>query len=181
MRNYTSIKSIDLTPEENELLQIIPEKIEPDGTWERTADAVESLLVSLKGRNAIPMVRLKVFSDPDFAEVGSRSIKGTFNKNGVPDAKIVRDPNFVKYLRYFIFGPNLPRPVIEETVKFFDEFMGTSGMLITASGKKVRSLVRTFNLNRFEVETEFFRLGVEIGLSPSDARLLRKAVMSTRP
>lgn len=180
MDEYEAIGAIELTAEEQRLYDLIPTRLEADGTWERTADAMEALFKSLVKRAAIPEVRLKVFNDPDFAEVGRKSPRDVFHSNGRADAEIIRHPHFVEYLRYFIFGPQLPVAVIEDTTEFFNDFIGTSGMLSRESRKKIKEQVRSFNLDRLDAAQEFFRLGVEIGLSPYEARGLKEAAQSVR-
>jgi hypothetical protein len=86
----------------------------------------------------------------------------------------------VSYLKHFINGPDLPQPVIEGLCKILNESMGTSGMVMDQYCRFARESVRKHGLDRAKAATEFFRLGVEIGMSVDNARTLRDAAHTTR-
>jgi hypothetical protein len=103
-----------------------------------------------------------------------------FEANGVSGVEIFRHVHFIPYLRHFIDGPNLPNDVIAGLLRILNEDSGTSGMVMDQYRRFARSSIRTRRLNRTEAATEFFRLGVEIGMSVSAARTLRDAALSAR-
>lgn len=177
--NYEPPQPINLTSKEAELYAKIPLDPPHDG-WFEIADAMEALTDSLFERKAIPDVRLRLFADPDYAETGKKSRQEVFESNGTSGSDIFRHPHFIKYLRHFINGPNLPQPAIDGLCKILNDDRGTSGMVMEQYRKHARSCVREFNLSPPDAGTEFFRLGVEIGMELHAARTLRDAARSTR-
>lgn len=178
--NYEPPKRIELTDEESKLLSLIPEIPSHDEWTDEVLEAMEALVKSLRARNAIPEGRWRLFCDPEFAETGKRSRQQVFEDNGTCGNEILRHPHFVSYLKHFINGPDLPRPVIEGLCKILNESMGTSGMILSQYRKFARESVRKYGLDRTKAATEFFRLGVEIGMSVDNARTLRDAAHTTR-
>src|SRR5437773_7602245 len=100
---------IDLIPEESALLSRITFDFSGNHDALRASCAAAGLLAkSLLARNAIPEARLRYFTDPEL-NIGSRkSRKQVFESNGTVGEAIYSHGNFLKYLRYFIFGPALP-------------------------------------------------------------------------
>lgn len=177
--DYAPPQPIELTDAEAELYAKIPASPLREG-WREVADAMEALTDSLLERNAVPVVRLQLFSDPEFAEKGTKSRQQVFELNGTSGREIFRHPHFIEYLRHFINGPNLPKPAIEGLCQILNDDHGTSDMVMDQYRKHARSSVREFGLNPSDAGTEFFRLGVEIGMELYDARTLRDAARSTR-
>lgn len=67
------------------------------------------LMQSLLDRNAIPKVRIKYFTQPEYNLTTSRkSRQQVFEHNGKSGSRIFEDPAFLKYLKYFIYGADLP-------------------------------------------------------------------------
>lgn len=170
--------AIALTKEEGDLYSQIPQESSHDD-WHDIADAMESLVSSLLDRKAVPEVRLRLFCDPLYAETGSKSRQQVFESNGTSGTEIFRHPHFIPYLRHFIHGPDLPKPVMQGLCNILNEDRGTSGMLMDQFRKYGRNCVRQHKLSSSHAATEFFRLGVEIGMELHDARTLRDAARST--
>ena len=148
--------------------------------WTPVADAMQILMESLLKRKAIPEIRIRLFTDPSLAEKGARSPKLVFEGYGRRGTAIFRDGNFHKYLMHFVEGPDLPRPAIEGLCRIMNEDAGTSGMLMSQYKAHARDCVRRFDLDPRRAATEFFRLGIEIGMDKYDAEVLRRAAMSAR-
>lgn len=148
--------------------------------WHDAADAMEELVESLLKREAIPPIRLRLFDDADLAETNGKSPLDEFQSEGNDFRSTIRHGHFVKYLHHFIYGPSLPKAAIEGLCKILNDDMGTSGTLIDQYCKHARDCVRKYGLQRHEAGTEFFRLGVEIGMEVDAARTLRKAARSVR-
>src|SRR4051794_30264410 len=115
--------SIKLMPQEQALLDSIElneERVEYE-TVQKNGPAILALLRSLGERNAIPKQRLKYWSDPTY-HIGriKSSHKGLFERNNCTGEDIYTHPHFLKYLRYFLFGADLPPSVIEQ----FEEKIG---------------------------------------------------------
>jgi len=177
--DYVAPKPIELTDAEAEFYSRIPEISAHDG-WHEVADAMEALVTSLLDRKAVPEIRLRLFCDPDYAETGNKSRQQVFESNGTSGNEIFRHPHFIPYLRYFINGPDLPKPAIEGLCKILNDDVGTSGMVMDQYRKHARTCVRQYGLDPGKAAEEFFRLGVEIGMELHAARTLRDAAKSTR-
>jgi hypothetical protein len=80
----------------------------PSSDWAVKGTAMELLVDSLTRRGVIPKIRLSVFTDAAFAETGTKSPKQIFESNGTSGGDMLRHPNFLPYLRYFVEGPSLP-------------------------------------------------------------------------
>ncbi len=141
---------------------------------------METLIKSLLDRNAVPQVRLRLFCDPDYAETGNKCPQQVFESNGTSGNAIFRHPHFIPYLRHFIHGPDLPRAAIDGLCKILNDDLGTSGGVMDQYRKHARECVRRYGLVASDAATEFFRLGVEIGMEIHRARTLRDAARSTR-
>ncbi len=176
---YLPAKPIKLTDAESLLLSIIPATPGHDG-WHQVADAMETLFESLQNRHAIPEVRLRFFFDPEFAESGNKSRHEVFESTGTFGNEVYRHPNFISYLKYFIQGPDLPTPVIDGLCGILNDDAGTSGMVMDKYCKYARQCIRQYGIDRRKAASEFFRLGVEIGMELHAARTLREAAQSAR-
>ncbi len=177
--NYVTPESIRLTAEETKLYSRIQNVSTHDESQE-IGDSMEALVTSLLDRNAIPKPRLLLFRDPAYAEKGTKSPQQVFEANGQSGSEMIRHPHFIQYLMYFIEGPDLPEPAVEGLCKILNDDLGTSGMLMDQYRTYVRSCVRQYDLNPRKAATEFFRLGVEIGMDLSDAHTMRDAARTTR-
>ncbi len=146
------------------------------GMLEKMGQLAESLL----RRGAIPAVRLAYFTDADM-NVGGRgkSRKQVFEGNGTKGAAIFRHAHFMEYLRYFIYGPDLPEPTVRGFCKIVEDDAGTSGMLLSQITAFVRKEVRERRLDRRHAAAEFFKLANEVG-KPEMAETVRHAAMSVR-
>src|SRR6185369_17528680 len=122
---------LELTPEEAKLYALIPTELESGMDWPPIADAMASLVTSLRERDAIPEVRMRVFNDPRFAEFGSKSPLEVFESNGTRGNDILRHGHFVEWIHYFVNGPDLPQEIISGFPRQLREFVGTSGMELT--------------------------------------------------
>ena len=82
---------------------------EPYELRDRKLKASGRLMQSLLERNAIPKVRIKYFTQPEYNLPTSRkSRQQVFEHNGNSGSRIFEDPAFLKYLKYFIHGADLP-------------------------------------------------------------------------
>lgn len=138
------------------------------------------LTESLLRRKAIPTVRLDFFAKPKMNVGGhGKSRAEVFERNGTHGKEAFRHPHFAQYLRYFIFGPDLPEVTIAGFQKIVDDGLGTSGMVLEQLAAFVRSEIRQKRLDRRQAAEEFFKLAHEIG-RPDLAENVRSAAMSVR-
>lgn len=165
---------IELTDDEREILK----DIELDQTaldheqYKRQAPLVLKLVTSLFERNAIPQIRLKYWSDPEYYLGRSKmSHKELFERNGKKDNEIFVEPSFLPYLRYFLSGAQLPAAAIAE----FETVVGDPEWVSSGDTRKIskgtREIVRKYGLQA--EDEEFYRLALDMGLNRSFARSVR--------
>lgn len=139
------------------------------------------LVKSLSARNAIPAQRLKYWNDQDYNPGRIKSSrKGLFERNGCRGSEIFTHPHFIPYLRYFLFGCELPERVVQEfesTVS--DPAYVTSGDVVPI-GKSARDLTRRHRLDPADAPEEFFKLSLDLGLSLSVAASVMRSVKQVR-
>jgi hypothetical protein len=149
-------------------------------TWQVNAPLVEQLFDLLNGRGALPAHRLKWFTDADFNPGGrGRSREDQWRQNGTSGREILRHPNFLSYISYFICGPDLP-PAAARTFRTAVENCGmvTSGDMATLS-KVARALARQHGLGAHAASDEFYKLALDCGLG-RNASYIRDGVRSLR-
>ena len=183
MGNY----EIELTSEEYELLQTIDLWLShPTHDACRAAclanqEPIIALLRSLDKRDAIPPERLSYWNDPEYNTGRLKaSHQEVFERNGCTLDDIYTHPHFLPYLRFFLFGPDLPNPVISK----FEEKVGNPDWVtssdIVPMGECARDLTRQFNLDRKHAAEEFFKLCLELRLGLCTAHSVRRSVMRLR-
>jgi hypothetical protein len=179
--------AIELTEKEKELVSRID--FNPSAgshnaaSWRPIADAMHELMRSLLKRNAIPEPRIKFFTDPTYCIGGhGRSHRRIFENNGTRGDAIFRDGNFVEYLRYFLYGPDLPHAVIDrfrqEVADCGSLFGGRDALTV---GDSVRQIMRSRGLNPSDAAAEFYKLALDCGLNERHARTIRDRVKTMRP
>lgn len=177
---------IALVPDEQALLSQINFGLEAG----KLADAHEvylanqvpilGLLKSLTSRDAIPAPRVRYWTDPEYFLGRSKtSHRGIFEKNGNRGDEIYIHPHFLKFLRYFLFGADLPAGVIAS----FEEKVGnpewvTSSDIVPIS-HHARSLMRQYQLP-YEAPEEFFKLALDMGLSLYTASAIQGSAKQAR-
>ncbi len=178
--------TIPLTPGEIELVEAI--KFDPHDTlgniqaFHTNGDLVVQLTESLLKRNAIPDQRLKYFSDPEY-HVGGRgsSRQELFLRNTGDFDKMLRHSHFLKYLRYFIHGADLPLPIITDYARTVENCGSiTSGDIATLTAT-ARQLASTHRLEPKSGAEEFYKLCLDLNLGPNDATSIRSSVLKIRP
>ncbi|MDP3072299.1 MAG: hypothetical protein Q8N18_18555 [Opitutaceae bacterium] len=132
------------------------------------------LTKSLLDRKAIPEPRIRYFFDPEFNLGKNYSRKDQFERRGNQGDAIYTHPHFLKYLRYFLFGPDLPPTAIGA----FAQRVTESGGFVSDSdypdlNQIVRQAIKTYGLDPAAAAEEFFKLALECGLDPSTARRFR--------
>jgi hypothetical protein len=143
---------------------------------QRSCTAGGKLARSLLMRRAIPEIRYRYFTDPELntgRRLGSR--KNNFERNGTKGDAILEHGHFLPYLRYFIFGPNLPQEVMTRFAELVEDDAGAEVFAFVRSA--VRQLPRE---RRLDAPEEFFKLAIELGMEPYRARSVRDAAMQAR-
>jgi hypothetical protein len=187
MHNIPTNLAIKLTEREKELAARID--FNPSAgrhnadSWRPVAEAMHELMVSLLQRNAIPEPRMKFFTDPAYSIGGhGLSRQQVFEKNGTRGDAIFRHGHFVKYLHYFIYGPDLSQSVIDD----FRQAVADCGEPFTSSdalsvGDSARQVTRVHGLNPSDAAEGFYKLALDCGLDAGDARTIRDSVKKVRP
>lgn len=172
---------IQLNAREQELLGGLSFDMHSHQTWPKTQQHMTELAERLLERKAISDTRLRYFTDPDCNPGGrGKSRKDVFEKNGTRGDEILRHPHFLKYLEYFLYGPNLPSEIV---VKFKDAAASLghlSGSDVLDLAPAARAMVRRERLNPYDASEEFFKLALECGAAPWSADTLRKGIRAIR-
>jgi hypothetical protein len=177
--------AIPLTPEERMLVERIDFKPSSEmhdvNYWRSVGAAAEQLMEALLKRKAIPEVRTKFFTDPRYNTGGrGKSRLQVFEKNGTSGDAIFRHAHFLKYLHYFLYGPDLPA----DTVQAFEEKIAGLRMITSSDivplGAFARQLTRERTLDPGKAAEEFFKLALENDLGLSAAQSIRDAVKRSR-
>jgi hypothetical protein len=180
-RNNLENASFPLQADEVELLAAINLDSVTHVTYDKNGELVIQLVNKLLARKAIPQHRLRYFNDPEYSGVSrGRSWQQVFESNGTRGEEILRHPSFLKYLRYFIFGPDLPKSVIAAFTREVENCGNvTSGDAIPLS-KFARKQARELRMNPHEADVEFYKLALDCGMSPDYAEYVKRAVRGIR-
>jgi hypothetical protein len=134
-------------------------------------------------RKAIPEVRLRYFEDPSFRTGRPKgSYRELFERNKTTGDDIYRHPNFLRHLRYFLSGAELPSDVVELFSRKAQSHghVGPSDAL--ELGTLARDLSRKFRLLP-EIEAtaeEFYKLALDCGIYQGHAAVVRDRVRSMK-
>lgn len=172
---------ISLTAEEQALLERLPNDAPSDHEgWVRAQPVMTELAQRLLERHAIPEARLRYFTDPDCNSGGrGNSRKDLFERNLREGDDILTHPHFLKYLLYFLYGPDLPSEVITQFKEAAYENR-LSGSEVLDLAPSARAAVRRYGMNPVDASEEFFKLAVECGAAPWSADTLRRSVRAVR-
>ncbi|MYA59938.1 MAG: hypothetical protein F4X40_05190 [Chloroflexi bacterium] len=148
---------------------------------------VPCLMGLLLGRRAIPDARLRYWSDPEYCTArGKLSYEQNFASNGSTGREAYQHLHFLPFLRYFLFGCELPDAAIE----LFETGLGLEGIKPESftSGdhepmwKLARKLTRKYGLVKRKqcAAEEFLKLCLDLGFDIHTARSVRDQVMRVR-
>jgi len=148
-----------------------------DGVIRRSCEVAAPLAVLLRARNAIPEIRIRYFTDPEFNIGANKSREQVL---GVTGDAIFSDPRFLEYLHYFIYGPKLPEQVLAEFSNTAYPYEHISGGDIKDLRELAISLVDEYKLNPRDVACEFFKLAIECKIVVYYAQSIRDAISSIK-
>lgn len=178
----TAIFTIDLTPHEQTLLDEIRfQGCDDPVDVRRSAEAALRLTQSLLERGGIPEHRRSYFTDAQHNAGGPR-VSGLqrFERNGCRGVEVLRHPHFLKHLRYFIFGADLPGAVCNAFKAEVDACGFVTSGDVEPLCKKARALVRGHRLVAHRTRDEFYKLALDCGLSQGVAASIRNAVRTVQ-
>jgi hypothetical protein len=136
-----------------------------------------TLIQSLLAHKSIPECRLRYFADPDYNVGSSKSSKrDLFLRNAHTDEEMYRHPHFLKYLRYFVFGADLPDHLKEAFLARFKESDGDTRQLIQLARGQFRELAKARLPQAYEYPEAFYQLALDCGCEQWHARDVRDAV-----
>jgi len=171
---------IQLTPEECAVRDEITfdlDTLSPNflETLNKSCSAAGELAKLLLKRNAIPEIRIRYLTDPNFNVGGhGKSRKDIFENHGTKGNAILSHGNFLPYLKYFLFGPDLPTATVSNFTKMVERDEDQEELL-----KFVRSETRSLPKEKRRLAAEeFFKLAVEVGLDTYDATRVRGAAQT---
>lgn len=175
---------IDLTVEEAALLSKIDLRIthsshhEGRSAYLSNQEPIMVLLKLLSDRRGIPDKRLRYWTDPNFQLGRTKgSHKDIFAKNGSTGREAYTHPHFLPFLRYFLYGADLPASAIIEFEKQVGNPEFFSGSDIIDLTKKTRAIVRKFDLSNYRHADEFHKLAIDNGLNHYHSSSVRKAAV----
>lgn len=176
--NIVAPEPIALTADEQALREQID--FDPRGpgfhdTLQRSCKAAKPLALSLMKRKAIPEIRLAYFTDARYNVGSKRSRKEIFEGNGCTGEDILEHGTFLKYLNYFIKGPDLPAATIERFCALLNEDRDRQEVRAFA-----RAEVRARGLDPREASEEFYKLALECACDEGYARSIRDAARAVR-
>jgi hypothetical protein len=164
MEDVPEIKPVELYPEEVDLFKQMEAEFSKSSGY--TGQAASRLMESLRTRKAIPAARIHYFTKP-YPGGRGKSHQDVLRSGSYRD-NMFTSPYFVKYLRYFIKGPDLPTATIEGFRKILSEDLGTSGMIMDQLCTFVRAEVRKLRLDSTTARDEFWKLAKEVGYSHAE-------------
>jgi len=94
-------------------------------------------------------------------------------------AHILRHPHFLRYLKYFIYGPDLPEPTIRRFYQIVENDMFTSAEVLDHLTAFVRKEVKEKGFDPKPAAEEFFKVAHEAGAGDF-AESIRTAAMRVR-
>jgi hypothetical protein len=144
-------------------------------------ETADLLARSLLSRGVIPEVRFNYFIKPEYnLSNPKKSHEEIFETNGTKGEEILSHPHFLRYLKYFIQGAELPKSLkaelvaLKENHSYDDDFAEDASPIIRKHFKSFGSIERT------SFAEEVFKLCLDLNLPLAYAKLLRDKVMTWR-
>ncbi|MBN1601972.1 MAG: hypothetical protein JW915_10205 [Chitinispirillaceae bacterium] len=178
-RKTVCVKKIQLTQKEATLYRKLIEKNRVPGSWTDTnlSEIMMYLFILLQRRDAIPEIRMKIFTDPEYSERQQNTAKKYFEQNGLYGSTMLQHPDFLQYLTYFISGPDLPRKFITKFCEFAEK-ENKYGLEVSRSFLvMLRKSIREFSLSTTQCSKDIFRLALEAGFNKEKSLIIRKTAM----
>jgi hypothetical protein len=171
---------ITLNPTETQLLALI-DFGNSDQSTQKNQLAAKDITLSLLSREAIPHTRLRYFTDPTLnINSTKKSHRQTFESNGLSGDDIFQHPHFLKYLKYFLYGPDLPPQAIDEFCQFVSDNRPITSKDVEMLCQMARKATQQFWLPPQMACEEFHKLALELGIDDLSSRLIRDYVLKTR-
>lgn len=175
------MQEIKLTKQETEWISILNSfEISLDESYKIRISKLETaglLSKSLLEREVIPEIRLKYFVEPAY-NLGNtkRSHKDNFNMNGTVGEEILSHPSFFKYLKYFIYGADLPEELkvklgnLYKNMHYDDDF-------VEAATPILKQYFFNSSVERSSFSEEVFKMSLDLGVQLNFAKIIRDKVL----
>ncbi len=153
-----------------------------DSTQTRdNGELAAALIESLLKRTAIPECRWLYFVEADYNPGRSKvSRADAFLTNAKTVEAMYRHPHFLPYLRYFVYGADLPPALKEEFLALAQDYWVKPAQLTELA----RSLVRKYQIPRppqnYRLKDAFYQLALDCGCEEGLARAVRDAVRAVK-
>jgi len=144
----------------------------------RACAAARQLAPLLLDRGAISKRRQRYFLEPEWG-AGRMSWMQMLEQQGVCGADILAHPGFLRILRFFIHGADLPEAVIVALREQVGEPKTFKGEELVPLCRLARQLARSHGLGAAHAD-DFLRLAAELGLAPRHAIEMHRAIAALR-
>jgi hypothetical protein len=171
-----------LNPQESEWREALGDfSIDLSEEYEQRIEKLEiarSLAQSLIARNAIPLIRVNYFVKPEYNLGNPRSSKKDgFERKGVTGEAIPKHPHFLPYLKYFIYGAELPEPLKQGFYSIKLDSFDDDDFIEKAWPKMKAYLTANRHLDRNTIAEEIFKLCLDLEVDLTYAKRLRNKII----
>lgn len=140
------------------------------------AELARILTTSILERDAVPRHRLDYFEDAVHNFGQAVSMRTSLEQAGVSGEALYEDARFLKYLRYFICGPELPEKIANVFRKELAERGGVAQGDHRRLIAKLRQLASALGASDDQRE-KFYQQALEFDLAPHIAREISDALV----
>lgn len=162
-------------------MQFDPLALRDHQAFRANAELAHQLTTLLLERKAIPKQRLRYFTDPDYNPGGRGSSRqDVFERNGPSGDALLRHPHFLRFLRYFIHGADLPSPIVTVFAKAVEDCGPITSGDIAPLSATARQLARAHGLDPKRAAEEFYKFCLDLDLGSGDAASIRSSVQQVR-
>ncbi|MBI2799309.1 MAG: hypothetical protein HYX63_03315 [Gammaproteobacteria bacterium] len=179
-----ALHSIDLTPEEQELKAAIHFEYDALKNYEiaqSNGERAALLYEKLEKRGVIPEHRMRYWNDPRYNHGRMKgSHKHIFERNGTTGREIYEHANFLKYLKYFLDGADLPAPLISRFAETVSDIGHVSGSDALDLAKEARVEVRRYGMEPRHASEEYYKLALDCGIAQMWANTIRENLRRMR-
>ena len=142
------------------------------------AELARILTTSILERGAVPSHRLAFFEDAMHNPDRAHSVRASLEQAGPTGEALYEHLGFLKYLRYFICGPELPEKVENVFRKELEDRGGVAQGDHRRLIAKLRQLASTLGASDDQRE-KFYQQALEFDLAPDVAREISDALIVT--
>ncbi len=169
---------VELTEDEQRLFDQIDFGSGLGHEYIESGEASRKLMESLVQRSAIPEVRQRYFFDPELNLHSPGKSRFDIFKKNIGENDIREHRHFLKYLKYFIKGPDLPEAIMREFCRIVNDVIDMEEELLKFVRKEMRNTAKS---ERTYLPEEFYKLALEcLPYQDPLAGMVRKAAMSVR-